>query len=159
MIADRAAVRFAASSETGSMPASFISRPSARRKLRASRMAATRPSPCTSNAQGAAIAALTAASDVSAATRAARIRRMAPGLYANGMGQAETIRNRAEGGDDGDQRHCAYLSDRGEFRALAQFLSQAAAASRAEAGDRFRPDLLLRRRAHGRGKSRALAGQ
>ena len=41
-----AAVRLAASVETGSMPASLMSRPSARRKLRASVIAATRPSPC-----------------------------------------------------------------------------------------------------------------
>src|SRR5262245_10392760 len=111
MIADSAAVRFAASSETGSMPASLISRPSERRKLRASITAATRPSPCASNAQGAAIAALPAASDASAAWRAARIRRMAPGLYADDIGQADTTRNCAEGGDDGGQRHRTYLSD------------------------------------------------
>src|SRR5690348_5019019 len=117
MMADSAALRFAASAETGSMPASLISRPSVKRKLRASVMAATRPSPCVSNEHGAASAPLLATSHVSAASEAVRIRLNVSGLYAGDIGKAKAIRNRAQGGDDGDQWHRAYLSDRGEFRA------------------------------------------
>src|SRR6185369_3783528 len=107
MMADSAAVRLAASAETGSMPASLISRPSVRRKLRASVMAATRPSPCASNEQGAASASPLATSQAIAASEAVRIRLSAWGLYAGDIGKAKTIRNRAQGGDDGDQWHRA----------------------------------------------------
>ena len=53
--------------------------------------------------------------------------------------QRIAIRNCSdEGGDDGNQRHRAYFSDRLEFRTLPRVLSQAAAVSRAEAGHRHR---------------------
>src|SRR5258708_36605511 len=52
------------------------------------------------------------------------------------------------GGPDGSQRHRAYFSDRVEFRTLARILPKTAAVSWAEAGDRQRHKLLLRRRAH-----------
>ncbi len=52
------------------------------------------------------------------------------------------------GGGHGSQRHRTYFPHRLEFRTLPRFLSQAAAVPRAEAGHRYRDDVLLRRRPH-----------
>ncbi len=68
------------------------------------------------------------------------------------------IRKCDEGGDDGNQRHRAYLSDGVELRTLPRILPQAAAVSRAETGDRYRNDVLLRRRPHRGRDQRAVAG-
>src|SRR3954454_23011166 len=73
----------------------------------------------------------------------------------------ENYRNNAisicvEGGDGGNQRHRAYLLDGIEFPALPRILSKTAAVSRAEAGDRYRNDLLLCRRTDGGRDQRAV---
>jgi len=66
----------------------------------------------------------------------------------------ENYRNNAisicvEGGDGGNQRHRAHLLDGIEFPALPRILSKTTAVSRAEAGDRYRNDVLLCRRTDG----------
>src|SRR3954453_20725124 len=90
---------------------------------------------------------------------ARRIRDTKSGLF--GCMLQENDRNNAisicvEGGDGGNQRHRAYLLDGIEFPALPRILSKTAAVSRAEAGDRYRNDLLLCRRTDGGRDQRAV---
>ena len=154
-IAASADVRLALSTATGSMPARRTSRPSCSRKVRASITAATRPSPCGSKEQPAGARRerrrhsrhRSARHGKSGAMRRVMGHRLhdaalSPGLflYAGCYQQLVFSRNcfADEGGDDGSQRHRAYFPDRVEFRTLPRVLSQAAAVSRAEAGDRHR---------------------
>jgi hypothetical protein len=85
MIAASAELRSAFSATTGSMPASRTSRPSCRRKLRASITAATRPPPCGSKEHPAASAGRAAASTRLHVNTAATNRLQRPAVLRTGF--------------------------------------------------------------------------